>query len=250
MAKIRLCTRGDDAGCCVAANRAVEQAARFGILKNVSVMVPGPAFADAAARLRVIKNISLGLHVTLNAEWERVKWGPVLPASKVPGLVDSAGYFTPFPRALHEREAPVEQMVAEIQAQLDKARQSGMQIDYIDEHMGVGSVQALRGHIIRLAEKEGLRFEESLPSLRIALLPIEGRLQRLETALATASPGAYVMVTHPMFDDADAHAMLEGVPDKQRFIDEREADSRFWLLPDFADVLHANDAVAIRFIDL
>jgi hypothetical protein len=250
MPKIQLCTRGDDAGCCVAANRAVEQAAKFGILKNLSVMVPGPAFEDAAARLRDIKNVSLGLHVTLNSEWERVRWGPVLSAAKVPALVDSSGYFTPTPKHLNDREPPLEQMVAEVRAQLHKARAAGMRIDYIDEHMGVGWVRGLRQEIIQLADREGLRFKESLPSLRIELLPFEGRLQRLEAALATAQPGAYVMVTHPMFDDADARAMLEGVRDKQRFLDERESDRKFWIEPAFADVLRANDAVATRFIDL
>jgi predicted glycoside hydrolase/deacetylase ChbG (UPF0249 family) len=166
MPKIQLCTRGDDAGCCVAANRAVEQAAKFGILKNLSVMVPGPAFEDAAARLRDIKNVSLGLHVTLNSEWERVRWGPVLSAAKVPALVDSSGYFTPTPKHLNDREPPLEQMVAEVRAQLHKARAAGMRIDYIDEHMGVGWVRGLRQEIIQLADREGLRFKESLPSDR------------------------------------------------------------------------------------
>ena len=78
-AKIQLCTRGDDAGCCRAANRAVAEAARFGILKNISIMVPGPAFDDAARSLGKIKGICIGLHVTLNAEWPRTKWGPVSP---------------------------------------------------------------------------------------------------------------------------------------------------------------------------
>ena len=45
--RIRLITRGDDAGSSLSANRALFDCCAHGVLRNVSFMVPAPAFADA-----------------------------------------------------------------------------------------------------------------------------------------------------------------------------------------------------------
>jgi hypothetical protein len=42
--RIQLVTRGDDAGSCQSANRAIGQACDSGTLRNVSVMAPGTKF--------------------------------------------------------------------------------------------------------------------------------------------------------------------------------------------------------------
>ena len=88
MKLVHLITRADDAGCCSAANRAILAALGGGVLKNVSVMVPGPAFDEAAEMLAAVRGIDLGLHVTLNSEWPMTKWGPVSDAREVSALVD------------------------------------------------------------------------------------------------------------------------------------------------------------------
>ena len=69
MNETRLILRADDIGSAYAANDAILAACDAGTIKNVSLMVCGPAFADAATRLRGRDDICLGLHVTLNAEW-------------------------------------------------------------------------------------------------------------------------------------------------------------------------------------
>ena len=70
--RISIVTRGDDAGSCVAANRGVEEAARFGVMRNASVMACGPALDDAAERLRRIPGLCIGLHLTLASEWDGI----------------------------------------------------------------------------------------------------------------------------------------------------------------------------------
>ena len=45
--QVCLIVRGDDSGMCHSANTAVLDAFRNGILRNTSVMVPCPAFAEA-----------------------------------------------------------------------------------------------------------------------------------------------------------------------------------------------------------
>ena len=136
--RIRLVTRGDDAGSCESANVAIRQAACHGVLRNVSVMAPGPAFEAAVPLLQSLpESVCLGLHVTLNAEWETVKWPPVLPRDRVPSLVDESGYFWPTPAETQKQGVRVDEMLAEIEAQLARVRKQGLTVSYIDEHMGV-----------------------------------------------------------------------------------------------------------------
>jgi predicted glycoside hydrolase/deacetylase ChbG (UPF0249 family) len=95
-------------------NDAVLDAASSGLVRNISVMVPGPSFAHAAERLRSRGDLCLGLHVTLNAEWERVRWRPLSPRAEVPSLVDSGSYFPSHPIFFHEQGSSVDEMMIEI----------------------------------------------------------------------------------------------------------------------------------------
>lgn len=81
-ARLSLITRVDDAGLCESVNDAVLDVAASGLVRNVSIMAAGPALAHLAERLRGRSDLCLGLHVTLNAEWERVRWRPLSPLSR------------------------------------------------------------------------------------------------------------------------------------------------------------------------
>ena len=94
--RIRLITRGDDCGAALSGNAAIRDAFREGILRNTSVMVPGPVVEEAAQMLAHERDLCFGLHCTLTAEWDRVRWGPVLPPDRVPSLVDRRGHFYQF----------------------------------------------------------------------------------------------------------------------------------------------------------
>ena len=48
---------------------------------------------EAVEILRDQPQVSAGIHLTLNSEWQHYKWGPVLGASRVPSLVDENGHF-------------------------------------------------------------------------------------------------------------------------------------------------------------
>jgi predicted glycoside hydrolase/deacetylase ChbG (UPF0249 family) len=225
MAAVRLVTRGDDAGSCTSADSALAECARGRILKNIGVMVPGPTFDSAAALLRDLEGVAIGLHVTLNAEWDSVKWGPVLPAEKVPSLVQPDSSFTPFPKVLHERGFSKEEAMAEVRAQLAKARSAGLEISYLDEHMGVGWI-GLREELARLCEEEGLvdhakvRYLEGAASAEELIL----KLQRTE-------PGTYAVVTHPGRDADDMRAFVHPGLQAGQIAREREGDRRLWLDP-------------------
>lgn len=61
---VRLITRGDDAAVAEGANDAIRDHFGDGILRNVSVMAPCPAFDHAAERLAGVDGLCVGVHVT------------------------------------------------------------------------------------------------------------------------------------------------------------------------------------------
>ncbi len=134
--KIPVLIRCDDIGMCHSVNMAAKQVLETGIPVSMSVMVPCPWFSEAAEMLKQYKNVSIGIHLTLNAEWKNYRWGPVLGAKAVPSLVDSVGDFFPSRSRLFANDPSLAEIEAELRAQIQKAINSGLKIDYLDHHMG------------------------------------------------------------------------------------------------------------------
>ena len=134
----KLLIRADDLGSFRGANRAIRQLLQGGLCRNAGLMAPATYFAEAAALVRGIPGVCLGLHATLNSEWETSRWRPVLPAARVPCLVEPDGTLKRTPNALHDGGAVFDQMLAEIKAQLALCRDAGLPIDYLDQHMCFG----------------------------------------------------------------------------------------------------------------
>ena len=84
----RLIVSADDFGLSVAVNEGIERAHREGVLTAASLMVAGPAAADAVARARANPGLRVGLHLVA------VEGPAVLPASEIPDLVDASGQFS------------------------------------------------------------------------------------------------------------------------------------------------------------
>ena len=89
-AKLLIVT-SDDLGVSYATNVAVYGSLRSGIATSAGLMVPGPWAREAAANYR---GEDVGVHLTLNAEFDLYRWGPVTHA---PSLLDGDGGF---PRTL------------------------------------------------------------------------------------------------------------------------------------------------------
>lgn len=213
-ATIRLVTRGDDSGSCPSANRAICDAYRDGILRNTSLMVPAPAFEEAAEMLQGLPGLEVGLHATVTAEWDEVRWGPVLGADRVPSMVHADGTLPQTTQALHEMGARPEEMMAEIQAQLDLARERGLDVKYVDTHMGFGWIADMDERVARFAEREGLVYRppglSRLPDIGGDFADV---VERLIARLEAAAPGTYLIVGHPCYDSDDVrrfhHAGME-----------------------------------------
>lgn len=188
--------RADDAGSSEGANEAIFQAAEAGVVRNISVMAPGPALEHASEILAALDGVDFGLHVTLNSEWENVKWGPVLPATEVPSLVDENGHFTREPKLLHERGFSVDEAEAEVVAQLAKLRSAGFRVDYLDEHMGVGWLPGLSERLEAIARREGLVMAKDIDYLETV---VTGDLDQLIDCIkAGTDESPFVIVFHPV----------------------------------------------------
>lgn len=134
--KIPVLIRCDDIGMCHSVNMAAKQVLDTGIPVSMSVMVPCPWFSEAVEILKQYKNVSVGIHLTLNAEWKNYRWGPVLGAKAVPSLVDSVGNFFPSRSRLFANNPSLAEIEAELRAQIQKAINSGLKLEYLDHHMG------------------------------------------------------------------------------------------------------------------
>ncbi len=151
-------------------------------------------------------DVCLGLHATLNSEWEFPKWGPVLPGRQVPSLIDAGGHFTLTPDALRSRGFSADEAIAEIQAQLDLARAHGLRVSYLDEHMSVGALTGLGERLAELCARERLVCAATVPWLPHPPSPPEDFGAWWVEQLRIVPSGTYALVTHPVYDDEEVRA--------------------------------------------
>lgn len=129
-----LIIHADDAGLSHSENRATIQSLEKGIVNSYSIMVPCPWFYEMAVFAKKNPQFDNGIHLTLTCEWENYKFGPVLPISQVPSLVDDNGYFYKKREQLRNN-ASLEDIQKELQAQIEKAIKFGLKPTHIDSHM-------------------------------------------------------------------------------------------------------------------
>lgn len=125
----------DDIGMCHAANVGAFRALREGVISCGSIMVPCPWFPEAAAWAREDPELDLGVHLTLNSEWEHYRWAPIAGRDAVPTLCAPDGRLL---RASLEtlQSAKPGEVEAELRAQIETALEAGIDVTHIDSHMG------------------------------------------------------------------------------------------------------------------
>jgi predicted glycoside hydrolase/deacetylase ChbG (UPF0249 family) len=129
-----LIIHADDAGLSHSSNMAIIQSLKNGFVNSYSIMVPCPWYYEIAVFAKNNPQFDNGIHLTLTCEWENYKFGPVLPVSEVPSLVDENGYFYKKREQLR-KNANVEDVNRELQAQIEKALDFGLNPTHIDSHM-------------------------------------------------------------------------------------------------------------------
>lgn len=131
----QLIITSDDFGLSSGVNRAVEQAWKNGLLTCASIMPGAAAFDEAVKIARRNPALQVGLHLTL------LQGRAVLPSAEIPELVDVKGNFSNNPlrtgfRYFMDRGLYC-QLKREIEAQIKKVQDAGIQLTHIDGHLNI-----------------------------------------------------------------------------------------------------------------
>jgi predicted glycoside hydrolase/deacetylase ChbG (UPF0249 family) len=169
----------------------------------------------------------VGVHLTLNAEYERYRWGPITQA---PSLLDGDGGF---PRTIEDvwDHADLDEVRRECRAQIERAILWGFDVTHLDSHMGTlqlrpeffdvyldlavefrlplrlsgGSTERLIGFPFRdRAAEEGVVFPD-----RFLYVAGVGSRAVLEEALAGLAPGVTEAYVHPAVDTPELRAVTD-----------------------------------------
>jgi chitin disaccharide deacetylase len=224
----------DDLGSSHAANLGVYEALREGVATSATLMVPCPWARDAAARYR---GEDVGVQLTLNAEYDLYRWGPITHA---PSLLDGDGGF---PRTVEDvwDHADLDEVRRELRAQVERAIYWGFDVSHLDSHMGAvqlrpeffdvylelaidfglpvrlpgASTERGVGFPFRqLAAEEGVLFPDHL--LYVAGV---GSRRAIERALADLRPGVTEVYVHPAVDTPELRAFA---PDWAARVDDHD----------------------------
>ncbi len=151
-------TRADDFGVSPGTNDAILECLDAGFIRNVGVMAPGPYLEHRLDELVARQSeCCVGLHATLTSEWRDLRWGPVAPASRRSGLVRSDGTFHQTTVELYTH-ASLDEMMAEIEAQIAWVQQLGLRLRYLDSHMNFLWIEGIQTRLADLCAKEEIVF--------------------------------------------------------------------------------------------
>ncbi len=210
----------DDLGSTRSANIAVYEALRDGLATSATLMVPCPWARDAAAMYR---GEDVGVHLTLNSEWDTYRWGPITHS---PSLLDGDGGF---PRTVEDvwDHADLDEVRRECRAQIERAIFWGFDASHLDSHMGTmqlrpeffdvylemavdfelplrmagASAERLIGFPFRrLAAEEGVVFPDHFIYTSV------GSRRTIEKALFDLRPGVTEVYLHPGIDTDELRA--------------------------------------------
>jgi chitin disaccharide deacetylase len=214
----------DDLGSSHSANVGIYEALRSGLATSATLMVPCPWAREAAARYR---GEDVGVHLTLNAEHDLYRWGPITHA---PSLLDGDGGF---PRTVSDLwdHADLDEVRRELRAQVERAILWGFDVSHLDSHMGTlqlrpeffdvylelavdfglplrlsgASTQEMIGFPFRdLAAEEGVLFPDHFLYVKDG----PGSRRTIERAVMDLPAGVTEAYLHPATDSPELRAAM------------------------------------------
>jgi hopanoid biosynthesis associated protein HpnK len=149
-------------------------------------MVGAPAAARAVEIARRLPGLKVGLHLALTEA------KPVLPPSALPDLVDAHGRFRPnmarAGAAMFFLPQVKRQMRAEVRAQFEAFRATGLELDHVNAHKHFHLHPSILSAILELAKEFGVKAARAPYEPRAILERIEPAGPRL-SGLALAARG-------------------------------------------------------------
>ena len=213
----------DDLGSCHAANVGVYRAIRDGAATCASIMVPAP-WARHAADMYADGD-DIGVHLTLNAEHDAYRWGPLTHA---PSLLSGEGGF---PRSIDDlwEHADADEVYRELKAQIARAQAWGIDTTHLAPHLTAITLRPeFFGIYLELAAEFELPIrlpstitedEAGFPFRKLAadegiVFPDHfdhdwraGSRERVSNALADLRPGVTELHIQPAIDTPEVRAL-------------------------------------------
>jgi len=249
----------DDLGSCHAANVGVYRAIRNGAATCASLMVPAPWARHAADEY--VETDDIGVHLTLNAEHDAYRWGPLTHA---PSLHSGEGGF---PRSIDDlwEHADADEVYRELKAQIARAQAWGIDTTHLAPHLTAITLRPeFFGIYLELAVEFALPVrlpstitedQAGFPFRKLAadegiLFPDHfdhdwraGSRERVTAALANLQPGVTELHIQPAIDTPEVRALTTNA---EQWID----DLAFATDGSLAAALDASGATIIGYRDL
>jgi predicted glycoside hydrolase/deacetylase ChbG (UPF0249 family) len=119
----------DDLGSSNSANIGIEQCFNQKVVTTATLMVPCPW---ANGGVKVAKGRDVGVHLTLNAEWDDYRWSPLTKGKSL--LTQGGGFHKSVPELYDNAE--LDEVEEELRAQINQAIDWGVDVTHLDSHMG------------------------------------------------------------------------------------------------------------------
>ena len=172
------------------------------------------------------------------------------------GYIDDDGYFFPTSEALHQQHPKLGEVEKEMRAQIERARRSGLKIDYVDYHMGTAvRYPEFRELTERLAREYGLGmsqyFGETRGDPQYGAAPA-AKTDSLVALIDRLHPRFNLVVTHVGIDNEELGALLDmntdgGLAEMSK---NRQGELDALMSPRFSEALKARNVRLITYRQL
>ena len=238
----------DDIGMCQASLAAFIDLWENEAISSGAIMMPCPWAKPAAEYCRTHSGVDMGVHATITAEWDGYRWSALSTRDPASGLMDKYGFLWQTSRETQANATP-DAVASELQLQVRKALDWGVDVTHVDSHMGTvihpkfmqAYVQAARQarvpamlpradtgmlHFMGLDDETAARFtafiagleEQGLPLVDgMAMLPLDqpdGQLDITKKMLFELPAGVTHFLFHPSIDTPELRAIAPDWPSR------------------------------------
>jgi len=266
-----LIIHADDLGVSHSENMASISGLEESPVNSANIMVPCPWFPEIAAYARKNKSADLGLHLTLNSEWNYYKWGPVTSRDSVPGLINKNGYFYSSVDSLG-MYGSAKEVALELRNQVKKAYQFGIDVTHLDTHMGaaVGTPEYIAAYMkvgkefklpvlldSRIYALDNPEIKSLLDEKTVVVDNIytalpgdyeKGMAQYYTSVFRNLEPGLNCLLIHLAYNDEEMRAVTIDHPSWGAAW--RQADYDFFTGPQCAQILKEENIVLVTWREL
>lgn len=233
----------DDIGMCQGSVQAFSDLWDFGTISSGAVMMPCPWAPAAAEYCRNNPGVDMGVHATLNSEWDTYRWGPLSTRDPGSGLLDSEGYFHKSTPGVQENADP-DSVLVELSLQVQRALEWGIDVTHLDTHMGavmhpqfapayiqagfsnkipvmVPRADAAQFESMGVESNDAVGFadiismleEQGIPMVdQLSFMPLnqpEGQIEHAKNLLGNLPPGITHFILHPSIDSPEIRAISD-----------------------------------------